>query len=80
MQSSSIFTVALSKTAETANMLHVCTSVHTETRTEGAAERVGLCSAMAVRHSLGRDWSNYPSTAEPLTRAEFQKEDADLHL
>lgn len=84
MQSSSIFTVILSKTTEAANMLHICTSVHAETCTEGGAERVVLCSAVVVRHGLGTvpstDWSNYTSIAEPSTQAEFQREDAVFHL
>lgn len=84
MQSSSNFTVALSQTTETANMLHVCTSVHAETFTEGGVEKVVLCSRMVVRHSLGTfpstDWSHYPSTAEPSAQAQFQREDAAFHL
>lgn len=84
MQSSSNFTVALSQTTETANMLHVCTLVHAETFTEGGVEKVVLCSRMVVRHSLGTfpstDWSHYPSTAEPSAQAQFQREDAAFHL
>jgi len=65
-------------------MLHVCTSVHAEMCTKGGTERVSLCSTGVVRHSLGTvpstDGTNYLSTAEPLTQAEFQRKDADLPL
>lgn len=73
MQSSSIFTVGLSKATEPDNMLHICTKFHTEMCTEG-----WWWDSLGTVHSTR--WSNYPNTEESSTQAKFPREETAFHI